>query len=134
MATQLDLFGERPPLLIPFQVAHSDNGGGYSYAQALLAMLDDPFVIRRRKLDGSLIASKYAHLSLDEAALLFIGDDAKPAQASAWVLALLMAQVRPPQREAIDSNPKLRLKRKAGRAREPPPCGLCRLGSASLIS
>jgi hypothetical protein len=82
---------------------------------------DDPFVIRRRSLNGSFIASEYAHLSLDEAALAFIGDNAKPAQASAWVLALLRAQVRPPQRETIGSSPRQRLKRRSGhRAREPP--------------
>jgi len=122
MATQLDLFGETRPVLLPFSIGPTDEEGRYSYVQALLDMLDDPFVIRRRKLDGSLIASEYAHLSLDEAMLLFIGDNAKPAQVSAWVLALLMAQVRPRQRVA--SSPKLCLKRRSGhQAREPPLCG-----------
>lgn len=90
--------------------------------QALLEILDvDPYVIRRRKLNGSYIASEYAHMSLDEAALLFIGDHAKSTQASAWVLALLVAQVRPPQSEAIASSPKHTLKRRSGhQAREPP--------------
>lgn len=119
MAQQLELF-EHVPLLESQLIAFGD--GWYGYAQALLEMLGaDPFVIRRKKLSGSLIASEYAHLSLNEAALVFIGDNAKPAQASAWVLALLMAQVRPPQREAIGSNPKQPLKRRSGhQAREPP--------------
>lgn len=119
MAHQLELFEHVPPLESQL-IAIGD--GGYGYAQALLEMLDgDPFVIRRRKLNGSLIASEYAHLNLHEAALVFIGDNAKPAQANAWVLALLMAQVRPPQREAIGSSPKQPLKRRSGhQAREPP--------------
>lgn len=119
MAQQLELFEDVLPLESQL-IALGD--GRYSYAQALLEMLDaDPFVIRRRILNGSLIDFEYSHLSLDKAAQVFIGDNAKPALANAWVLALLMAQVRPPQREAIGSSPKQPLKRRSGhQAREPP--------------
>lgn len=120
MTQQLELFEEMPPMIWPIALGE----GRDRYAQALLDMLDAyPFVIRRRKLDGSLIASKYAHLGLNEAALHFIGDNVNPAQVSDWVLALLMAQVRPSQREVIGTSPKKRLKRRSGhQAREPPSC------------
>ncbi len=119
MALQLELFEHVLPLEGQL---NAPGDGRYSYAQALLEMLEtDPFVIRRRILNGSLIDFEYSHLSLDKAALVFIGDNAKPALANAWVLALLMAQVRPPQREAIGSSPKHPLKRRSGhQAREPP--------------
>ena len=119
MAQQLELFGHAPPVQ-SLLVKLSDRG--YGYAQEFLELVEGiPFVIRKRILNGSLIASKYSHLSLYEAALVFIGDNVKPAQANAWILALLMAQVRPPQREAIGSSPKRSLKRRSGhQAREPP--------------
>lgn len=119
MAQQLELFEHASPLQ-SLLIDPSDRG--YGYAQGFLELVDGiPFVIRRKILNGSLIASKYSHLSLYEAALVFIGDNAKPAQASAWILALLMAQIRPPQREAIGSSPKRPLKRRSGhQAREPP--------------
>jgi len=121
MTQQLEMFEDTPVITPLFAL----GDGGFDYLQAVLDILDAPFVIRRRKLDGSLIASEYAHLTLNEAALLFIENNAKPAQASAWVLALLTAQVRPPQREAIGLSPKQRLKRRSGhQAREPPQCNV----------
>ena len=104
----------------------------YLEATRVVSGYDEHVWDRIGDLSGILIGSRYAHLSLNEAALeLLAGDAAKPAQAGAWVLALLMAQVRLPQRDAIGSSPKYRLKRRSGHhAREPPPCEyLIRLGS-----
>jgi len=96
---------------------------GRESIRILQALLDEKtLLIRRRKLDEILIDSKYEHLSLHEAALkLLEGVAVEPARVNASVLALLMAQVRPPQREAIGSSPKQHLKRRSGHnAREPP--------------
>lgn len=119
MAEQLELFENLSPL--DRQLIALDDDG-CAYAQALLEMLfADPFVIRKMSLNGSIIASQYAHLRLDEAAQILIGDNSKPARLSAWVLAMLMAQVRPPQQEATILSPILILKRRSGhQAREPP--------------
>lgn len=120
MVQQLELFEDMS--LTSQLIAVGDSGP--RYVRTLMDMLEaDLFVIRMRKLDGILVGSKYAHLSLHEAALeLLVGDAVKPAQVNAWVLALLMARVRPPQREAIGSSPKQRLKRRSGhQPREPPP-------------
>lgn len=131
MTQQLEMFEDTPVITPLFAL----GDGGFDYLQAVLDILDAPFVIRRRKLDGSLIASEYAHLTLNEAALLFIENNAKPAQASAWVLALLTAQVRPPQREAIGLSPKQRLKRRSGhQAREPPQCNVSNVANREANS
>ena len=124
MTQQLEMFEDMPVRTAPFVLGDGDGNGRSASQQEVFDIIDALYEHRMRRLDGCFIASKYAHLSFDEAALLFIGDNAKPAQASAWVLALLMAQVRPPQREAIGSSPKQRLKRRSGhQAREPPSGG-----------
>lgn len=91
---------------------------------------------RIRKLGGNLIGQQYAHLSFSEAVYeLLAGHTVTPPQVNAWVLALLKAQVRPPQRVVIGSSPKYRLKRRSGhQAREPPlRKGLVRLGSVGHV-
>lgn len=118
MTQQLELFEDMP--LMTWPVAVGDDWESDMHA-VLDKFLPDPYVIRKRRLDGLLIGSQYAHLSLNEAALQFFVETANPAQVSAWILALLAARVRPPQREAIGSSPKQHLKRRSGhQAREPP--------------
>lgn len=93
------------------------------YLEMVQDVIDrERFLSRARELSGVLISSKYAHLSFHDAAVeLLEGEADKPPQVSAWLLALLMAQFRPPQREVIGSSPKYCLKRRSGhQAREPP--------------
>lgn len=130
MAQQLELFDEMLPTS---RNAVFDDDWPRHMREIAEKVEAELLLIRRRKPGGILVASEYAHLTLYEAARRLAGFVVVPAQVNAWVHALLMAQVRPPQREAIGLNPKQRLKRRSGRAREPPPCRLCRPGSVSHV-
>lgn len=76
---------------------------------------------RAQKLAGILVGQKYAHLSLEQAVLELLAEEAvKPVQVNTLVFAPLIARVRPPQR--IASSPKYRLKRRSGHQAREPPC------------